>query len=100
MYEIIYMKADYEPWWLFDGWEQEIVERWTFESRDHAAGQLDKILKNFRQEHRNEASREQKFWAFWSDKEICFCEDCAEDLQIYHGILTMIDGKPAPISRK
>ncbi|MET0960338.1 MAG: DUF1033 family protein, partial [Psychrobacillus psychrotolerans] len=26
MFEVIYMKADYEPWWLFEGWEQHIVE--------------------------------------------------------------------------
>ena len=24
MYEVIYMKADYEPWWMFEGWEEMI----------------------------------------------------------------------------
>ena len=24
MYEVIYMKADYEPWWMFEEWEEMI----------------------------------------------------------------------------
>ena len=24
MFEVIYMKADYEPWWMFEGWEEMI----------------------------------------------------------------------------
>ncbi|MET3574880.1 DUF1033 family protein [Bhargavaea ullalensis] len=100
MYEIIYMRADYEPWWLFEGWQDEVVQRWTYDCPEEASVQLARILEGFRKEHRNEASRDQRFWAFWSEKESCFCEDCAEDLQLYHGILTLRDGQPSPFSRK
>ena len=34
------------------------------------------------------------FFAFWSEDEINFCEGCDEDLQLYHGVILMKDGKP------
>ena len=27
MFEIIYMKADFEPWWAFEGWEEHIIKK-------------------------------------------------------------------------
>ncbi|WP_040228596.1 DUF1033 family protein [Bhargavaea cecembensis] len=98
MYEIIYMRADYEPWWQFDGWEEEIVERWSFAEADQAIEKLEDVLCGMRGEHANEAERDGRFWAFWSKKEVCFCEHCDEDLQLYHGVITMKDGQPSPFS--
>ena len=34
------------------------------------------------------------FYAFWSEDEINFCDGCDEDLQLYHGVILMKDGKP------
>ena len=31
MYKIIYMKADFEPWWQFEGWEEHIVSVYSYE---------------------------------------------------------------------
>ena len=31
MFEVIYMKAEFEPWWMFDGWEETILSRHSFD---------------------------------------------------------------------
>lgn len=42
MYEVIYMKADYEPWWAFEGWEEFIMEKAEFDQEDQARLFLEK----------------------------------------------------------
>lgn len=34
--------------------------------------------------------------AFWCDEEKCFCEECDDDLQVYHGLLVLKDGEHDP----
>lgn len=87
MVEIIYMKADYEPWWKFDGWEKHIIEKVSFQEEEEALIYLNKLLEKFRREFPFEKEKEMKYWAFWSVKEQCFCDSCDEDLQIYHGVI-------------
>ena len=26
MYEVVIVKADYEGWWLFEGWQEDIIK--------------------------------------------------------------------------
>ncbi|MFB5086855.1 DUF1033 family protein [Psychrobacillus sp. PGGUH221] len=87
MIEIIYMKADYEPWYEFDGWEEHIVELVSFKEENEALEFLNKKLEEFRRNFPFEKVKRDKYWAFWSVKEQCFCDSCDEDLQIYHGII-------------
>lgn len=89
MYDVIYMKADYEPWWMFDGWEETICSRHTFESLQEAEAFLKVTLATFRQQYECEAVKKDCFYAFWSECEKVFCEGCDEDLQLYHGIIFM-----------
>lgn len=87
MFEVIYMKADYEPWWLFEGWEQHIVEKHTFETQADAQSYLNEKQVELRGKFPKEKVKDEKYWAFWSEKEVCFCESCDDDLQIYHGLI-------------
>lgn len=87
MIEIIYMKADYEPWYEFEGWEEHIVEQVSFKEENDALEYLNKKLEEFRRNFPFEKEKGDKYWAFWSVKEQCFCDSCDEDLQIYHGII-------------
>ena len=43
MYEIIYIKADYEPWWMFDDWEQMVQTRKAFDNIVEAKAYLDEL---------------------------------------------------------
>lgn len=87
MLQVIYMKADYEPWYKFDGWEEHIVEKLTFEKEDEAKDYLNHKLADFRGLYAFEKCKEEKYWAFWNVQEQCFCDSCDEDLQIYHGLM-------------
>ncbi len=87
MFEVIYMKADYEPWWLFEGWEKQIVEKHVFENETEAQLFLKAKLVELRDRFPKEKGKHNKYWAFWSEKEVCFCESCDDDLQIYHGLI-------------
>ncbi|MGR6897145.1 DUF1033 family protein [Rummeliibacillus sp. TYF-LIM-RU47] len=87
MYKVIYMKADYEPWWQFDGWEQTIQSVKEFDDLAEAKKYLEKILTNFENKFPFKAMKKERFWAFWSEDEIEFCEACDEDIQTYHGVV-------------
>ncbi|AWE07471.1 DUF1033 domain-containing protein [Lysinibacillus sp. 2017] len=87
MFKIIYMKADYEPWWKFDGWEDHIVSVHEFEEEKQFQLALTEIMNDFRQSYANEACKNEYYYAFWSEDECEFCEACDEDAQIYHGII-------------
>ncbi|GLC89123.1 hypothetical protein LYSBPC_22500 [Lysinibacillus piscis] len=89
MYTIVYMKADYEPWWQFEGWQQWIQTEETFETKEQFEAVLQQKLQHFRSIYQHEAVKEDKYWAFWSDNEMCYCDSCDDDVQIYHGIIAM-----------
>ncbi|CEA00128.1 hypothetical protein BN1050_00470 [Metalysinibacillus saudimassiliensis] len=85
MYKVIYMKADYEPWWQFEGWEQTIEQQKTFSTIEEAQKNLEQQLVDFRANYNNEQSKDGMF-AFWCEDEISYCEACEDDAQIYHGL--------------
>lgn len=87
MYKIIYMKADYEPWWKFDDFESKIVEVFEFETEEQFQVGVEKLLKEFRMNYSNEENREGKYYAFWNEEEKEYCDSCDEENQIYHGII-------------
>ena len=93
MNEIIYMKAEYEPWWMFSGWEKTIVEKQVFPSEDEARIYLEEVLNRFREIYPNEARQKGACWAFWTEEEQEFCEACDDDLQTFHGVIWLQNGK-------
>ena len=74
MYTIIYMKADYEPWWKFEGWEAFIQSNETFETEEQFESALQTKLQHFRLTYDNEATKEEGYWAFWSEDESVFAK--------------------------
>lgn len=87
MYQLIYMKADYEPWWKFEGWESNIVSTKQFQTEEEMRIGLQEILQDFRRRYEHEANKEGIYFAFWSDEEREYCDACDDDIQIYHGII-------------
>ena len=86
MYRLIYMKADFEPWWLFDGWEEAIVSEQFFETKEACEAALHDQLKKFRARFENETCKNENYYAFWNEDELEYCEACDEDTQLYHGL--------------
>lgn len=91
MYKIIYMKADYEPWWQFEGWESTIVTEYHFQTEQAFQQGLKDILTEFRSKYNHEKCKEGKYYAFWSEDETYYCEACDDESQIYHGIIVEHD---------
>ncbi len=97
MNEIIYMKAGYEPWWMFSGWEEYIIEKQVFTSDKEASDYLESLLSKFRNTYPNEEKQKGACWAFWTEDEQEFCEACDDDLQTFHGVIWLKNGKPNQI---
>lgn len=94
LYEVIYMKAEFEPWWMFDGWETGILLRESFDNKIDADSRLNEHLMKFRLKFKHEQQKKQCFYAFWSEEEKTFCEACDDDLQIFHGLFILFNGEP------
>ncbi|MEO4054885.1 DUF1033 family protein [Solibacillus sp. CAU 1738] len=87
MYKIIYMKADYEPWWQFEGWEEKIEETYIFDTEEDYETGLQNVITQFREKYEHEEIKKGKYIAFWSKSECEYCEACDDDAQIFHGII-------------
>lgn len=89
------MKADYEPWWQFEGWESTIVSTFLCETEKEFQERLDETLVDFRQKFEHEASKEDRYYAFWTEEEREYCDACEDDIQIFHGIIVnhLMDNK-------
>ena len=94
MFEIIYMKADYEPWWMFEEWEDWVESKQAYRSLEEATARFQEIIEEWRQKHEFFEVRKGCFAAFWTKAEQCFCDHCDDDLQIFHGFILMQEGKP------
>lgn len=94
MYEVIYMKADYEPWWMFEGWQEMVRLRRAFEELDAAIEFANSMLEEMRSRFSHEKTRKGSFTAFWNPGEKTYCDGCDEDLQLYHGVFLLKDSEP------
>ena len=87
MYKIIYMRADFEPWWLFEGWESHVVSTYQYNNIEEYEKALNQLLAKFRSQFEHEEIRKEHFIAFWNEEECELCEGCDDYVQIYHGII-------------
>ncbi|AIY05570.1 hypothetical protein Plano_1605 [Planococcus sp. PAMC 21323] len=94
MHEIIYLRTNYEPWWMFEGWEEKVVNRHQFNSTENAQQKLESLKNDFDRRFSNQQQKDFAFTCYWNAEEVEYCEDCEEDLQIFHGLIWLVNGKP------
>lgn len=94
MYEVVYMKADFEPWWMFEEWRDFEISAETFSERELMDRHVRELIDEMQGRFEFHESRKGCFHAFWSTAEKHFCEGCEGDLQIYHGLVVLHNGKP------
>ena len=87
MYQLVYMKADFEPWWQFESWQDHIITVEEFAMEFDCLQALERKVQYFRTLYTHEKYKQPHFWAFWNEEEQVFCDGCDEDLQVYHGLL-------------
>lgn len=89
MHEIIYVKSFYEPWWMLEGWEQDIVQRNSFSTIEEASRFKNELAGTLRAAYPEHKKKGEDFDVYWEKGEMEYCPDCEEDLQIYHGIIQL-----------
>ncbi len=87
MYNLIVMKADYEPWWQFEDIEDKYTEVKNYSTLELYEQDATEILSKYRLNYEFEKSKEGKYFAFWNEGEVAFCKGCDEDLQLFYGII-------------
>lgn len=94
MHEIFYIKGFEEPWWMFEGWEEDIVDQKSFSEFEEARLYFEGMKKVLSGKFSSEKSKGQGAIAYWNEGDLAYCEDCDEDMQIYHGLLWVHNNKP------
>lgn len=87
MFSIILMEADFEPWWQFDDIEEKYTEIKSFNDFTIYEEEAMQIIEKFESLYDRHEQREGKYFAFWNEGDVTFCESCDEDLQNYYGII-------------
>ena len=49
MYSVVYMKADYEPWYQFEEWQSHILDSWSFQTETEAQAFLVHKVEEFKE---------------------------------------------------
>ncbi|HSP22411.1 MAG TPA: DUF1033 family protein [Planococcus sp. (in: firmicutes)] len=87
MHEIIYLKSFYEPWWMLEGWEQDIVLRKPFSSIEEANRFKSELMDMLSAKYPEHKKKGETFDVYWEKGDLEYCPDCEEDLQVYHGVI-------------
>lgn len=99
MYRVIEMYGDYEAWWFLDGWEEDIVSSIRFDDYYDALKYYKKLWIEKAVEYPCLKSRSDLMSAFWTPKELRWCEECDEYLQQFHSLALLEDDSRIPNSK-
>ncbi|MDG5470480.1 DUF1033 family protein [Jeotgalibacillus sp. ET6] len=94
MWNIIQTKSDAEPWWFLEGWEEDILQQWTFSDKEDAFHFFKQKIVEMVDLYPYVKVKRGTQIAFWDEKELLFCDSCDDDLQLYHGFLIFYDNEP------
>lgn len=94
MYQVITLYGEYEPWWFFDDWKEEIVSFKEFDSFPAARQFYEEKYNELQQNYVNHVTKKQYLTAFWNEEEIRYCEDCEDDIQLFHSIMLVKEERP------
>lgn len=94
MYQVMEMYGDNEPWWFFEGWEEDISHEEVFEELEPAIHYYEKKYQQLAQEYSMMKTKDRYLTAFWKDGDFRFCEECDDDLQQYKGLVLLKNCHP------
>lgn len=93
MYQVIRTEGEYEPWWFFEDWMDFIVESTEYADFQEAVAAYEQAAEKLSEAYPFQKTKEVYLTAYWSDGEIRFCENCDDDVQLYHGLMLLQDRK-------
>lgn len=65
MFQVIELQGEYEPWWFFDDWKEQISQIKTFEIFDEALIDYQKKFELLYNEFPSYQTKKQYLAAFW-----------------------------------
>lgn len=83
MYKINIIKADYEGWWLFDEWQDNIIVRYEFLTESEMKEFYHRLIKQMHAHFSSYQVGKYKMVTFFNCCDVRYCDDCDEDLQMY-----------------
>lgn len=89
MWSIAKIRADYEGWWLFSDWTDNIIERDDFESYAEMLTKYQHKIRECKEAYDNYLIGKYNIHAFYNNCELGFCEDCDENLQIFYSFIVL-----------
>lgn len=84
MYQVAVIKADYEGWWLFDGWQNDIDKSYEFSTKESMITFYHELLKDMKHKFHGNIEGKYGMTAFYNVCDIEYCEECEESLQIFY----------------
>lgn len=96
-WKVVRTSGETEPWWFFSDWEKDISEVKEYRNENEAFDQFLSLVQELRKKYQHSKQKKNTV-AFWNEDEKVFCEDCDDDLQLYHGLLLMEGETPKKLS--
>ncbi len=90
MFQVKIMRGYSEPWWFFDDWQEDVVSSQSFIEFKMAQKAFKQKQEEYRKQFEHMNMKQNYCIAFWNEKDVEFCEECDDEVQIYTGIL-MVD---------
>ncbi|SEK25615.1 hypothetical protein SAMN04488700_2372 [Carnobacterium iners] len=89
MFQVIELQGEYEPWWFFDDWKEQISQIKTFEIFDEALIDYQKKFELLYNEFPSYQTKKQYLAAFWDDEQNEYCPECEDDIQLFHSVMLL-----------
>lgn len=100
MYRVISMEGTEEPWWFFEGWQDDIISIEVFESFSKALSAYKSRWLEMAASFPEFKSQADLLSAFWEPKDQIWCEECDDFQQKYHGLALLEDWHQLPSDKK
>ncbi|MFD1705311.1 DUF1033 family protein [Siminovitchia sediminis] len=99
-WEVIVMKGESEPWWFFPEWRNDIIELYTFSEKEAAIRRYMSRFRELKNKCQYVKVKKTSLAAFWNEGDRAYCEQCEDDLQLYYGLLILLNGEPYEFTEK
>lgn len=93
MYEVVLLTADYEGWFFFDDWQDHVKEHFIFDTFKDMERKYVELCDILNQKYSLKRVGKYNVTTFYNTCDIQYCDDCDDDVQIYHTPLMLINSK-------